>query len=287
MRSVLSAAHELSACQDTTSMLRLATEAARERLGLERVGLYIRDRSTDRIILRGTWGTGAHGETTDERASFHEIGSHDYEALLDARRVGGLGMYQAHAPLVANDAGQTRVVGNGWIMATPLVAARDLVGVMYNDSAFTHEPVDEGKQALTAVFCTVLAVILVARRGTIEWQPLPRQSGRSPLVRRILRALDDELPITGERLARELNVSAGYLARSFKREMAISLVDYRNRVRLGRFFETLQRKGGGSLVDAALEAGFGSYAQFHRVYRKFQGGSPRDLIAPPPDTTDP
>ena len=81
-------------------------------------------------------------------------------------------------------------------------------------------------------------------------------------------------------LATELGVSPGHLARSFKREMGVSLVDYRNRLRLDRFFESIQRRGGsGNLLDAALEAGFGSYAQFHRVYRKFLGTTPRDVFA--------
>jgi AraC-like DNA-binding protein len=75
-------------------------------------------------------------------------------------------------------------------------------------------------------------------------------------------------------------VSAGHLARAFKREMGVSLVDYRNRKRLDRFFEIIQRMGNTSnLLDAALEAGFGSYAQFHRVYRKFLGTTPRAMFS--------
>jgi AraC-like DNA-binding protein len=99
-------------------------------------------------------------------------------------------------------------------------------------------------------------------------------------VERVLRALAEDLPVTGERLSSELGVSPGHLARSFKREMGVSLVDYRNRLRLDRFFEAIQRRGGnGNLLDAALEAGFGSYAQFHRVYRKFLGTTPRDVFS--------
>jgi transcriptional regulator GlxA family with amidase domain len=62
--------------------------------------------------------------------------------------------------------------------------------------------------------------------------------------------------------------------------MGISLVDYRNRLRIDRFFEAIQRSGTNTnLLDAALEAGFGSYAQFHRVYRKFVGTTPRDIFS--------
>lgn len=278
VKAVLSAADELAACPDVNLMLRLAIETARDRLGLERVGLFIRARRAEGITLRGTWGTGADGQSTDERSLIHDITLHDYEALRDVHLSGGLGMYQANAPLIASEQGRTFAIGTGWIMATPLVAARDVVGVLYNDTAFTRSPVDEGRQAMAAIFCTVLAVLLLSKRDTIAWQPLARGAGQSPLIRRALRALDDELPITGERMARELGVSPGYLARSFKREMAISLVDYRNRLRLARFFEAMQqRAGAATILDVALEAGFGSYAQFHRVYRKFHGGLPRNL----------
>ena len=107
----------------------------------------------------------------------------------------------------------------------------------------------------------------------------PRSLGHSALVRKILRAMNDELPISGERLARELGVSPGYLARAFKREMAMSLVDYRNQLRMDRFFEVIRNKGDRrNFLEAALEAGFGSYAQFHRVYRKLHGTSPRDIL---------
>jgi AraC-like DNA-binding protein len=278
--AALAAADELAACREASSLLRLATELARTRLGLERVGLFMRDRGSDRIVMRGTWGTGARGETTDERSLFHEFAPREYQALLGARLSGGLGMYRPHSPLFATEPGRTVVIGEGWVMATPLVAARDVVGVMYNDAALTHSPVDDGKQAAAAVFCTLLAVLYQSRRGAVSWQPLQRKSGQGPLVERVLRALAEDLPVTGERLASDLGVSPGHLARSFKREMGVSLVDYRNRLRLDRFFEAIQRRGGsGNLLDAALEAGFGSYAQFHRVYRKFLGATPRDAFA--------
>ncbi len=189
-------------------------------------------------------------------------------------------MYQARAPLFASDTGRTRVIGEGWMMATPLVAARDVVGVMYNDAALTQSPVNEGKQTAAALFCTLLAVLYQSKRGSMAWQPLPKKSGQSPLVERILQALRDDLPMTGERLANEFGVSPGHLARTFKREMGVSLVDYRNRLRIDRFFDSIQRGGGSiNLLDAALAAGFGSYAQFHRVYRKFLGTTPREILS--------
>jgi AraC-like DNA-binding protein len=260
-------------------MLRLAIDLARERIGLERVGLFIRDSSCEHVVMRGTWGTGARGETTDERALHHVFAPREYNALLASRLTGVLGMYRPRAPLFAVEPGRTVILGEGWVMATPLVAGRDMLGVMYTDAALSRTPMDEGKQAAVAVFCALLAVLYQGRRAPASWRPLPRRQGQSALVERVLSSLDRDVPATGDQLATEFGVSPGHLARSFKREMGVSLVDYRNRLRLDRFFQVIQRRGGrANLLEAALEAGFGSYAQFHRVYRRNVGETPSDVF---------
>jgi len=279
--SVLCALDEVASCQDTDAMLRRAVELARERLELERVRVYLRERNSERIIMRGTWGTGVRGQTTDEHHLYHEFPRDEHDALLECRLSGRLGIYHARAPWFATEPGQTTVViGEGWVVATPLVAAGELVGVMYNDCALGKGPVDERQQAAVAVYCSLLAVLSVSKRNAAAWQPLPAKVVQSPLVERVLQAVSDDLPMTGEQLALELGVSPGHLARSFKREMGLSLVDYRNRRRIDRFFDAVTRAGGTvNLLDAALKAGFGSYAQFHRVYRKFLGTAPREVLA--------
>jgi methylphosphotriester-DNA--protein-cysteine methyltransferase len=57
--------------------------------------------------------------------------------------------------------------------------------------------------------------------------------------------------------------------------MGISLVEYRHRRLMERFFDAVER-GQINLLAAALDAGFSSYTQFHRVYRKMFGKSPRE-----------
>ncbi|HKO93372.1 MAG TPA: helix-turn-helix domain-containing protein, partial [Polyangiaceae bacterium] len=274
---------------DAGSVPRRAVELARTRLGLERVGLFLRDTSAEGILLRGTWGTGAHGETTDERALFHVLPPAWYEALLAARQSGALGLYVPQAPLFAYEQGGHVALGEGWIMAIPLFVAQELVGVMYNDAAVSGRPIDEAQQTAANVFCTLLALHCTPRSSVVAGQlsaqaaPGGRCPAQAPLVERVLQALNDDLPVTGERLASELGVSPGHLARSFKRKMGVSLVDYRNQLRLERFLVAVQRRGNGSnLLDAALEAGFGSYAQFHRVYRKFRGATPREVLQATP-----
>ncbi len=53
------------------------------------------------------------------------------------------------------------------------------------------------------------------------------------------------------------------------------MVDFRNRIRLGRFFNLYGTGQRHTMLHAALEAGFGSYPQFHRVFKRELGCSPR------------
>jgi AraC-like DNA-binding protein len=270
--AVLGAVDELAACADTDSMLRKAVELARTRLGLERVGLYLSERLADgTIAMRGTWGTGGDGETTDEHRLWHEISPTDQEVLRRTQVSGGLWLCYRDSPHLAATDEQNLIIGRGWVAVTPLVSGGEVVGMMYNDTAISKNPVDEGQQARAAVFCRLLADLIV-RRTVVE-----QKVERSPLVRQILDSLSREPPVSGEQLAKELGISPGHLARSFKSEMGSSLVEYRNRQRIERFFATVDR-GGSNIQEAADEAGFGSYAQFHRVFRKLIGTTPREYL---------
>ncbi len=81
-----------------------------------------------------------------------------------------------------------------------------------------------------------------------------------------------------ESLAKVAEVSPSYLSRRFRREIGVSLSRYRNSIRLGRFWESYRLSGGCSILDAALAAGFGSYAQFYRVYKEAYGKGPRQSL---------
>jgi len=276
--SVLAAVDELAASAEMEGMLKKAVELARKRIGLERVAVYLTEASGNGFILRGTFGTGMHGETTDERKFSHECSRADYEILRRTQVSGGLWLCYDDSPHLAVGESESVVpVGRGWVVVTPLVAAGEVIGVMYNDTAVSHAPVDEGKQARAAVFGRLLADLIVSRRRTIAWRAPPREEERKPIVQRILNALGRDPVASGEFLAREIGISPGHLARSFKTEMGVSLVEYRNRLRVERFFATVDR-GGSNLQEAAQEAGFGSYAQFHRVFRKLLGTTPREYL---------
>jgi AraC-like DNA-binding protein len=274
---VLAAADELATCSDTDVLLRRAVEMARERLGLERVGLFLSDPNAPNPTMRGTWGTGTDGRTTDEHSLFHDGNPTEWEQLCGMQQKGAL--WQQHEGVLHCDEEPERSIeiGRGWLAVTPLVAGRELIGVMYNDTAVTRADIDPIHQVRAAVYCGLLAGLLLPRRSRFSW-PAPRFRAANPLVDRVLSALDRNPRMSGERLAQELSVSAGYLARSFKSEMGVSLVDYRNQRLMDRFFNLVERDQG-NLLTAALGAGFNSYTQFHRVYRKMFGQSPREHLS--------
>lgn len=274
--SVLAAIDDLAGCATMDLLLRQAVESARSCIGLERVGLYIVEPLPSRI-LRGTWGTGMCGETTDERELASELPEADRQRLLDVQRQGTRWLYFENAEHVLQEPGRSVVVGQGWLAVTPLLAEGELVGVLYNDAACSRTPIDYGKQIRAAVFCSLLAGLIAARRKGGSSRPVQRETERCSVVRQVQRTLSQNPLVSGERLARDLNISAGYLARVFKTEMGLSLVEYRNRLRIERFLRLVER-GGGNLYEAAIEAGFGSYAQFHRVFRRHVGTTPREYV---------
>jgi AraC-like DNA-binding protein len=268
-------------------MLRVAAGLARDVIGLERVAFYMRDPSAERLIFRGTWGTDADGVTHSEHGSFHELSMRDGLALQNLRESGLPGLCRPRSSWFSPDAA-CQAADDGWVMATPLFAAGHLVGLMYNavvgggvsnvawDDGPSVQGGEPGKQAAAAVLCGMVAIDYIARRGPVRFQPLSAATLSSQLVQRIRDAIDENPTRRGKDLAIEFGVSPGHLARAFKREMGLSLVDYRNRKRIDRFWDTLRRRGRAySLKQAAFEAGFGSYAQFNRIHKKLVGVGPR------------
>jgi AraC-like DNA-binding protein len=102
-----------------------------------------------------------------------------------------------------------------------------------------------------------------------------------PLHPAVLRALEririsDPPPRLAE-LAPQCGVSASTLSRLFRDQMGIPLTRYRNSVMLARFMERMS-SGQPTMLEAVHAAGFGSYAQFHRIFRQTYAQSPREAI---------
>lgn len=281
---VLSAADELVTYRDLEVVLRRAVELARDRIGLERTTLFLYDEEGEHLC--GTWGTGLAGETTDERHLYFTAGFHHREATAQA--IAGVSRWMVFndAPLIVQVDGEPRVAGKGWNAITPILGRRGPIGLLCNDSARTGSPLNEALQMQAAIFCRIIGGIIEdVRQGSeaLPWKSLlarlPRvgDDDRGSLVISVVHALHQDPSLSGRELAKRFAVSASKLTHAFKEEMGVSLVEYKNRLRLERFL-TLVAPGGGNLMQAALDAGFGSYAQFHRVFRELLGATPREYI---------
>lgn len=78
-------------------------------------------------------------------------------------------------------------------------------------------------------------------------------------------------------LARTVGLSPSHLSRLFTSQMGLSISRFRNQQRLDRFIRLYGHGRGTTALAAAYEAGFGSYAQFHRVFRNETGRYPSAL----------
>jgi AraC-like DNA-binding protein len=273
---VLSISDELGVYLELDDLLRHAVELARARLKLERVSIFLRD--DENGLMRGSFGTGPSGETVDERWHAHPVTREQCEALRQLVPQGRLWNYYDDVELQVLKPRRKWIVGKGWNTTTPLLAAGKLVGVMYTDAALSGSAFDAERQSLAALLCGSLANLVRARQPGSMSESCGGPGRPTRMVRHALAALERDARVRGQELARELGVSPGHLARLFKNELGVSLVEYRNRLRLRSFFDHVEQ-GETNLIRAAHAAGFGSYAQFHRVYRQLLGGTPRDLIA--------
>jgi AraC-like DNA-binding protein len=89
-------------------------------------------------------------------------------------------------------------------------------------------------------------------------------------------------------LARTAALSPSHLSRLFKAQMGVSISRFRNQQRLQRFDRLYGEGQRSTAVAAALRAGFGSYAQFYRVFKRETGRRPSaGRTTPGPDRTSP
>lgn len=100
-----------------------------------------------------------------------------------------------------------------------------------------------------------------------------------PAVRRALDFLSGGGPEPGmAELARRCGVTSTHLSRLFHRQVGVPLVRYRNSLRLGRFWEAYRQPEQRTIAEAVYAAGFGSYAQFYKVFFEAYAQGPRECL---------
>lgn len=60
------------------------------------------------------------------------------------------------------------------------------------------------------------------------------------------------------------------------KQAGVSLSRYRNSLRLARFWEHYRRPPQKTITEAVYAAGFGSYAQFYKIFVQAYGTGPRE-----------
>jgi AraC-like DNA-binding protein len=126
-----------------------------------------------------------------------------------------------------------------------------------------------------------LAYLLVfAWRAFLDSEDVVAGADVHPAVEAVARRLHTD-PNSGnlDELARTAGISPSHLSRLFKAQTGVSLTRFRNQRRLERFRVIYGHGRRTTALAAALEAGFGSYAQFYRVVRTETGRSPSGLRA--------
>ncbi|WP_438479368.1 helix-turn-helix domain-containing protein [Oleiharenicola lentus] len=122
-------------------------------------------------------------------------------------------------------------------------------------------------------------LLLLCWRAQRVGHAMQRADALHPAVRKALELVSES---TNEhalpQLAKLCGASETHLSRLFAQQLGVPLNRYRNSVRLRRFLEFYHGADQRTMAEAAYAAGFGSYAQFHRVFTQAYGSGPRDSL---------
>jgi AraC-like DNA-binding protein len=100
------------------------------------------------------------------------------------------------------------------------------------------------------------------------------------VTRRTLVSLYQRPELARSEVARLVRAYPTEISRRFHCDLGTTLSDFRSRLRLLRFIQAVD-DGVPSLLAAALDAGFGSYSQCHRIFQRSFGCTPRLFFETP------
>ena len=159
LRAVTQAADELIACPDLDTLYRRGVELARERLSVERCGMFLREGDT----LHGTYGTDRHGNTTREFGHFFPA-TKAWMDRLQALQTQKKRSLVLEGPYHEWKNGQVVEFGQGWMAITPIFAGQEFLGVLSNDTAISQSPPDDALQEVLSVYCSLFGALVERKR---------------------------------------------------------------------------------------------------------------------------
>jgi AraC-like DNA-binding protein len=102
-------------------------------------------------------------------------------------------------------------------------------------------------------------------------------SGVHVLTRRTLQTLAAAPHLGRSEIARFVRGHPSEVSRFFHRDLGVTLVEYRTRLRLLQFIRLVDERGS-NITAAAISSGFGSYSQCHRSFQAEFACGPREFF---------
>ncbi len=138
----------------------------------------------------------------------------------------------------------------------------------YFQSRVVSEKQYESIVSLLQIFAQHLALLsrqVMTKKDTAE----------SPVIGRARTFIEDRHaePLSLEDVAREVNISAYYFSRVFRKSIGMTFTEYLARLRVEKVKQLLVNPNK-RVSEAAFEAGFQSLSQFNRVFLRVAGESP-------------
>jgi signal transduction histidine kinase len=191
---VLNCASEMLACETQDELWQKAIELAREQLGVERCAIFVRDAESNEMV--GTFGTDLQRHTTDERELRFVPHEPIWQTVLQKMRMPSQWVVNHEARMFEwhLEGGTNRMIGSGWVVLTP-ISARDNVpfAIMSNDCAISHNPLDDERQDLLAVFCSLLGNIVERKHLETQLQGEAAKGAAAAERSRLARELHDSV----------------------------------------------------------------------------------------------
>lgn len=178
LKSLHEISFELSLCQCVDDVCRDAVRLGHERLGFDRLGIWLIDQNDPRWKL-GTWGIDEEGALRDER------GRRMPRRLSDVPSA----FYEGRVPiLISEDApcrdDQARVVGRGSMLLSPLWDGHRLIGEIGADDLLGHSGFTIEKKEAFVIFARVVAHLLSLKRAESELRLLASTDSLTGTVNR-------------------------------------------------------------------------------------------------------
>jgi diguanylate cyclase (GGDEF)-like protein len=178
LKSLHEISFELSLCQGFHDVCRDAVILGRERLGLDRLGIWLIDQDDSRWKV-GTWGIDENGNLRDERGS----------RLLRQTTDVPPAFYEGRLPLLSAEDVPCRddkgnMVGRGNQLLAPLWDGHGIIGEISADDFITHRGFGPEKRESFVIFARVVAHLISLKRAEAELKLLASTDSLTGTVNR-------------------------------------------------------------------------------------------------------